>query len=64
MERTPEIYATIQEVAKEINTVFSLDLINKCRDGIPPLKKILDEAKIPVRINGKTNIGLGRPLFE
>ncbi len=64
MERTPEIYATILEVAQEIDTVFSLDLINKCSDGTQPLKKILDEANIPVRINGKTNIGLGRPLFE
>jgi len=64
IERTPEIYTTIKEVAKEIDTVFSLDLINKCSDGRPHLKKILDDSNIPVRINGKTNIGLGRPLVE
>lgn len=63
MERTPEIYAKLQEVAKELDTVFSLDLINKCRDGRPPLKKILDDSNIYVRFNGKTNIGLGRPLI-
>jgi NAD-dependent dihydropyrimidine dehydrogenase PreA subunit len=63
MERTPEIYLTLQKVAKEIDTVFSLDIINKCREGKPPLKKILDAAGVGVRINGKTNIGLGRPLI-
>lgn len=62
MEKTPEIYARLWEIGKELDTVFSLDLINKCRDGRPPLKKILDDSKIYVRINGKTNIGLGRPL--
>lgn len=63
VEMTPEIYAKLQEVAGKLDTVFSLDLINKCRDGAPPLKKILDDNKIHVRFNGKTNIGLGRPLI-
>ncbi len=63
MEETPEIYRRLQEVAGEIDTVFSLDIINKCRNGRPPLKEMLDEAGIQVRINGKTNIGLGRPLI-
>lgn len=63
MERTPEIYTKLQEIAATLNTVFSLDLINKCRDGKPPLKEILDQSNIYVRFNGKTNIGLGRPLI-
>jgi hypothetical protein len=63
MERTPEIYAKLQKVAEKLDTVFSLDLINKCRDGAPPLKKILDDSNIRVSFNGKTNIGLGRPLI-
>jgi NAD-dependent dihydropyrimidine dehydrogenase PreA subunit len=63
-ERTPEVYKTLQDVAKEIDTVFSLNIINRCENGKPPLKKNLDEAGINVRINGKTNIGLGRPLAE
>ena len=61
MEKTPEIYGALMEVAEEIDTVFTLDIISKCRDGKILLKPILDEAGIKVRINGKTNIGLGRP---
>jgi len=64
MERAPEIYGVLKDVAKEIDTVFSLDIINRCEDGRPPLKKILDDAGLVVRINGKTNIGLGRPLAK
>ncbi|MHA2393918.1 MAG: DUF362 domain-containing protein [Promethearchaeota archaeon] len=59
-EKTPEIFEKILEVAKEIDTVFSVDIINRCQGGRPTVKKILDEAGIDVRINGKTNIGLGR----
>jgi hypothetical protein len=64
MERSPKIFKTLQKVAKEIDSVFTVNIINRCEDGRPPLKKILDDAGINVRINGKTNIGLGRPLAE
>lgn len=37
-----------QEVAG-MDTVFSLNIINKCRDGTPPLKKILDDSGIHAR---------------
>ena len=63
MEKVGEIYRVLQEVAQEIDTVFTLDIINKCQDGAIPLKPILDDAGIRVRINGKTNVGLGRPLI-
>lgn len=63
-EKAVEVLEVLKEVAKEINTVFSVDIINKCRDGTIPFKSILDEAGIKVRINGKTNVGLGRPLVE
>ena len=59
-----DIYNRMTAVAKEIDTVFSFSFINKCEDGIPPLRKIFEEKGINVRINGKTNIGLGRPLFD
>lgn len=63
-DKVVEIYEKLQEVAKEIDTVFSMSFINKCQDGSPPLKKVLDDAGISVRINGKTNIGVGRPLYD
>ena len=62
MENIVDIYQALQEVGKELDTVFTVDIINKCKDGTIPVMPILDEARIKVRINGKTNVGLGRPL--
>ena len=63
-ERALEVLEGLKKVAKEIDTVFTVDIINKCKDGTIPVKSILEDAGIRVRINGKTNIGLGRPLVE
>ena len=63
MERVVDIYEALMEVAEEIDTVFTLNIISKCKDGKILIKPILDEAGIKVRINGKTNVGLGRPYI-
>ena len=60
--KMPEIYEALMEVAGEIETVFTLDIISKCRNGVNPLKPALVRAGVKVRENGKTNVGLGRPL--
>ena len=62
-ERMVEVLETLREVAKKIDTVFTVDIINKCREGAIPVKPNLDEAGVRVRINGKINIGLGKPLI-
>lgn len=62
-EKTQVIYKALMEVAGETETVFTLDIISKCRKGVNPLKPTLDKAGIKVRENGKTNVGLGRPLI-
>jgi len=59
-EKAIALLKEIGNVSKEIDTVFSVDIINKCKNGIIPFKAELDEAGIKVRINGKTCIGLGR----
>jgi len=64
MEMTVPIWNTLMEAAETIDSVFTVDIISKCKDGAPILKPILDEAGIKVRINGKTNVGLGRPLIK
>lgn len=64
MEKTVDVWNTLMEAAEECDTVFTVNIISKCRDGVPILKPILDEAGIKVRINGKTNVGLGRPLIQ
>lgn len=61
-EKLVEIYNILMNVSKEIDTVFSLDIISKCKDGKIIVESILDDTGIRVRINGKTNIGLGRSL--
>ena len=64
MDKVVEVFQALQDVGKGLDTVFTVDIINRCKDGTIPVKPILDEAGIKVRINGKTNIGLGRPLAK
>ncbi|BCV25260.1 DUF362 domain-containing protein [Gelria sp. Kuro-4] len=59
---------TLKKVAREIETVFSLDLISRCEeeeDGIEvPVTRQLEAMGFTVRPNAKINLGLGRPLKE
>ncbi len=61
-EKAVEVIEIMREAARDVDTVFSVDVVNKCVEGEIPVKKILGKAGIGVRINGKTCIGLGRPL--
>lgn len=61
-DRGIEILRLLRKVAKEIDTVFSLCVINRCKEYEIPFKKRIEEAGFTPRINGKTNVGLGRPL--
>jgi len=55
----------MKEVSKQIDTVFSVDCICKADpDGSYPVKKILQKVGITPYINGKQNVGLGRPLAK
>ena len=56
---------TIRDISTEIDTVFSLDLA--CRleaDGTNPVTALAAEAGFTCSLNGKTNVGLGRPLAK
>ncbi len=65
IERAQEVFAEIMKIAKEIDTVFSLDLICKVDlDGHVPLIGELERAGMLRSINGKVNVGLGRPLYK
>jgi len=64
MEKLLILYETAVRVSKEIDTVFTMNIISKVKDGRVLLKPVLDGAGIKVRINGKTNVGLGRPLIK
>ncbi len=61
--RAVEVLGALKEVARKVDTVITVDVICKCVEGAIPVKPALEEAGIRVRINGKTNVGLGRPLI-
>ena len=62
-DKVLDVISALKEVAKQVNTVFSVGCISRCRsDGTIPVKETLDEAGIFYRPNGKVNIGLARLL--
>ncbi len=65
IERVQEIFSAVKEIAREIDTVFSLDLICKVapNGGIPIIAEI-EKAGLVRSLNGKVNVGLGRPLYR
>ncbi len=64
-ERLKEVLEKIKDVSKQIDTVFSLDLISRVNeDGSIPVVPIAKEVGFAPRPNTKTNVGLGRPLKE
>lgn len=60
-----DILKTLMDVEKEIDTVFSLDLIARFReDNSIPTFPQLERLGIEPRPNAKINLGMGRPLKE
>ena len=60
--RVVEVLTRLKEVAPTLDTVFSLDL--SCRvepDGSVPTVELAKAAGFTPSINGKLNVGLGRP---
>lgn len=65
LEQLPEVFERLRDVSKRIETVFSLDLATRIApDGSVPTDRYVGEANLRVAPNGKTNVGLGRPLLE
>jgi NAD-dependent dihydropyrimidine dehydrogenase PreA subunit len=65
IEKLKDVLMALKKISKETTTVFSVPCI--CRadpDGSFPVEKILRELGVPYYINGKNNVGLGRPLAE
>lgn len=65
MQNISAVIKELREIASLIDTVFSLDIITRLNpDGSVPYEKILAENAVPLSLNGKLNIGLGRPMVE
>jgi hypothetical protein len=59
--RITEFYDTLMRVSREIDTVFSVDLVCQTDEDLSvPTLEIMDKAGNWRSINGKTNIGLGK----
>ena len=59
------ILTAIKKVAAELDTVFSLDICSRvAEDGTIPTVELARQAGFTPSINGKTNVGLGRPLAK
>ena len=62
-EKLPQVMEVLDRVSKEIDSVFSGDIISRVgRDGFIPYLKVIHEMNRFLSINGKSNVGLGRPL--
>ncbi|HID86826.1 MAG TPA: 4Fe-4S ferredoxin [Anaerolineae bacterium] len=62
--RLPAVLTRLREVAREVETVFSLNVICKVEpDDSVPTVPLIEGLGIPLSINGKNCVGLGRPLF-
>ncbi|MGZ3559956.1 MAG: 4Fe-4S binding protein [Thermodesulfobacteriota bacterium] len=65
LERIPEFLHTLEKIQKDVNTVISVGVASKClADGTIPHEQWVRNAGYALSPNGKTNIGLGRPLFQ
>jgi NADPH-dependent glutamate synthase beta subunit-like oxidoreductase len=61
----PNVIKVLKEVASQIDSVFSLTISSRLdEDGTIPCVKILKDLGVPLYPNGKTNLGLGRPLYK
>lgn len=65
LEKIPEYLNTLQAIQKELDTVFSVGVASRCLpDGFVPHQRWVEEAGYTLSPNGKTNLGLGRPLYK
>ncbi len=65
MDRIPDYLRTLEELQKEVDTLISVGIASKCLpDGTIPHETWVRDARHRLSPNGKTNLGLGRPLFQ
>lgn len=65
LDKTPDILNALRTVSTDLDTVFSLNVISLVEpNGTVPVSPILEKLSVDPSINGKTNMGLGQPLFD
>jgi hypothetical protein len=65
LEALPQILRALDDVQGSVDTVISVGVASRCLpDGSIPHYDIVREAGFSLSLNGKTNLGLGRPRFQ
>lgn len=65
LEMIPAFLHTLEEAQENVDTVFSVGVASRClADGTIPHERLVRQAGYRLSANGKTNLGLGRPLFR
>jgi ferredoxin len=65
LEKLDRVFAGLKEVSQRIETVFSLCIASRvASNGEIPTNEIMRRNNIWFAPNGKTNVGLGRPMFK
>jgi ferredoxin len=65
LERIPEFLQALEKIQRDVDTVISVGVASRCLpDGRIPHEEWVRKAGYKLSLNGKTNIGLGRPLFR
>jgi len=65
LEKLPKALRALQEAAKKVESIFSVEVITKVTPaGDVPIKPVLEEMGIWYSINSKNNIGIGEPSFN
>jgi ferredoxin len=65
LEKIPDYLRLLEDIQGDVETVFSVGVASRCLpDGSVPHEKWIKEAGYIPSLNGKTNLGLGRPLFK
>ncbi len=59
-----KVLMTLETAAQQIESVFSVSVISRCYGNTIPILSHLKAIGYQPRVNGKTNLGLGRPLRE
>ncbi len=62
LDRLPQYFQLIDEVEGELDTVICIGVSSRCGpDGAVPHQAVCEEAGRVLSLNGKINLGLGRP---
>lgn len=65
LEKLPDALRALQEAAKKVESVFTVEVITKVTpEGEVPIKPVLEEMGIWYSINTKNNVGIGLPSFD